>query len=65
MITFNLVGIMLVPFFMVIVVQMKRMATQSHVFAYSYLTAAVKRRNTIRSCRHLLPGRGLPAGSPS
>jgi hypothetical protein len=41
MITFNLVGIMLVPFFMVIVVQMKRMATQSHVFAYSYLTAAV------------------------
>ncbi|MBJ7338336.1 hypothetical protein [Mycolicibacterium sp.] len=41
MITFNLVGIMLIPFFMVIVVQMKRMATQSHVFAYSYLTAAV------------------------
>jgi hypothetical protein len=32
---------MLVPFFTVIVVQMKRMATQSHVFAYSYLTAAV------------------------
>ncbi len=27
--------------FMVIVVQMKRMATQSHVFAYCYLTAAV------------------------
>lgn len=41
MITFNLCGIMLVPFFMVIVVQMKRMATQSHVFAYSYLTALV------------------------
>jgi hypothetical protein len=41
MITFNLVGIMLIPFFMVIVVQMKRMATQSHVFAYSYLTAVV------------------------
>ena len=32
---------MLLPFFMVIVVQMKRMATQSHVFAYCYLTAAV------------------------
>lgn len=41
MITFNLCGIMLLPFFMVIVVQMKRMATQSHVFAYCYLTAAV------------------------
>ena len=41
MVTFNLVGIMLIPFFMVIVVQMKRMATQSHVFAYCYLTAAV------------------------
>jgi hypothetical protein len=32
---------MLIPFFMVIVVQMKRMATQSHVFAYCFLTAAV------------------------
>jgi hypothetical protein len=41
MITFNLCGVMLLPFFMVIVVQMKRMATQSHVFAYCYLTAAV------------------------
>ena len=41
MITFNLCGIMLVPFFMVIVIQMKRMATQSHVFAYCYLTAVV------------------------
>jgi hypothetical protein len=41
MITFNLCGIMLLPFFMVIVVQMKRMATQSHIFAYCYLTAAV------------------------
>jgi len=29
------------PFFMVIVIQMKRMATQSHIFAYCYLTAAV------------------------
>jgi hypothetical protein len=41
MITFNLCGVMLLPFFMVIVIQMKRMATQSHVFAYCYLTAAV------------------------
>jgi len=41
MVVYNLCGIMLVPFFTVIVVQMKRMATQSHVFAYCYLTAAV------------------------
>jgi hypothetical protein len=45
MITFNLCGIMLLPMFMVIVVQMKRMATQSHVFAYCYLTAAVSPRS--------------------
>jgi hypothetical protein len=41
MITFNLCGVMLLPFFMVIVVQMKRMTNQTHVFAYCYLTAAV------------------------
>jgi len=41
MVTYDLLGVMLIPFFMVIVVQMKRMATQSHVFAYCYLTAAV------------------------
>ncbi len=41
MITFNLCAIMLVPFFMVIVVQMKRMATPSQALAYSYLTAVV------------------------
>src|SRR5690606_6219785 len=40
-VTFNLCGIMVLPFFMVIVVQMKRMRTQSHVFAYCYLTAVV------------------------
>lgn len=40
-VTFNLCGIMVLPFFMVIVVQMKRMKTQSHVFAYGYLTAVV------------------------
>jgi hypothetical protein len=39
MIIFDLCGVMLVPFFMLIVVQMKRMATPSHVFAYSYLSA--------------------------
>lgn len=41
MITYNLCGIMLVPFFTVIVVQMKRMATPSQVLAYCYLTAVV------------------------
>ncbi|MCI3273447.1 hypothetical protein [Streptomyces cylindrosporus] len=41
MITFNFCGIMLMPFFMVIVHQMKRMATPSQVFAYCYLSAAV------------------------
>jgi hypothetical protein len=39
MIIYDLCGIMLVPFFMLIVVQMKRMATPSQVFAYSYLSA--------------------------
>jgi hypothetical protein len=41
MVTFNLCGIMLVPFFCVVVVQMKRMATQSQAFAYCYLSAVV------------------------
>ncbi|WP_422746083.1 hypothetical protein ACN27E_00625 [Mycobacterium sp. WMMD1722] len=41
MITWNLCGIMLLPFFAVIVVQMKRMTTQSHALAYCYLTAVV------------------------
>ncbi len=40
MITFDLCGIMLVPFFMVIVYQMKRMSTPSQVFAYAFLSAA-------------------------
>lgn len=38
---FNLCGIMVLPFFMVIVAQMKRMKGQNHVFAYCYLTAIV------------------------
>lgn len=41
MVVFNLCAIMLMPFFAVIVVQMKRMATPSQVLAYCYLTAAV------------------------
>lgn len=40
-VTFNLCGIMVLPFLIVIVVQMKRMKNQSHVFAYCYLTAVV------------------------
>ena len=45
-VTFNLCGIMILPFFMVIVAQMKRMKTQSHVFAYCYLTAVVSGATT-------------------
>lgn len=41
MVTFNLCGIMLLPFFCVVVVQMKRMASQSQAFAYCYLSAVV------------------------
>ena len=48
MIAFNLCGIMFMPFYMVIVVQMKRMATQSHVLAYCYLTAAIVGRRSSR-----------------
>ncbi|HET6735695.1 hypothetical protein [Mycobacterium sp.] len=40
MVTFNLFGVMLIPFSAVIVIQMKRMATPSQVLAYCYLTAA-------------------------
>ena len=40
MVTFNLCAIMLVPFFMTIAVQMKRMSLPSHVLAYSYVGAA-------------------------
>jgi hypothetical protein len=40
MIVFNLCAVMLIPFFMTIVVQMKRMLLPSHVLAYSYLAAA-------------------------
>ncbi len=41
MVTFNLCGIMLLPMFGVVVVQMKRMTTQSQVFAYVFLSATV------------------------
>ena len=37
MVTFNLCAIMLIPFFMTIVVQIKRMSLPSHLLAYSYL----------------------------
>jgi hypothetical protein len=40
MLMFNLLGIMFIPFFMVIVVQMQRMANPSRAFSYSYLSAA-------------------------
>ena len=40
MLIFNICGIMFIPFFMVIVVQMQRMANPSRAFAYSYLSAA-------------------------
>jgi membrane protein implicated in regulation of membrane protease activity len=41
MVTVNFCAIMLMPFFMVIVYQMKRMATPTQVLAYAYLSAAV------------------------
>jgi hypothetical protein len=41
MVTFNIFGIMLLPFYSVIVVQMQRMSTPSKVLGYCYLTAAV------------------------
>jgi hypothetical protein len=53
MIVFDLCGIMLVPFFMVIVTQMKRMATPSEVFAYAYL-AAVTSGATLFAVSNLL-----------
>ncbi|MBW8482661.1 hypothetical protein [Actinomadura parmotrematis] len=40
MILFDICGVMLVPFAMVIAVQMKRMATPTTVLAYCYLSAA-------------------------
>jgi hypothetical protein len=40
MILMNVIGIGFIPFFMVIVTQMMRMATPSRAFAYSYLSAA-------------------------
>jgi hypothetical protein len=39
MVIYNIFGVMLIPFFMLIVVQMKRMATPSDVLAYAYLGA--------------------------
>ncbi|MFE9327329.1 hypothetical protein ACIHDR_38135 [Nocardia sp. NPDC052278] len=41
MVGFNLCGIMIVPFFVLIMAQMQRMRRQSHIFAFSYLAAVV------------------------
>lgn len=41
MVTFNLVGVMLLPLYGVVMVQMKRMRTQSQAFAYCYQSATV------------------------
>jgi hypothetical protein len=41
MVGFNLCGILIVPFQVLIMTQMARMRSQSHVFAFSYLTAIV------------------------
>src|SRR6478609_9710762 len=40
MLLFNLCGLMFIPFFAVIVVQMQRMANSCRAFSYSYLSAA-------------------------
>ncbi|ROO86769.1 hypothetical protein EDD29_4349 [Actinocorallia herbida] len=41
MVGFNLFGILIVPFFLLIMVQMQRMRSESHIYAFSYLTAVV------------------------
>ncbi|MGI5324017.1 hypothetical protein [Actinomadura nitritigenes] len=41
MVGFNLCGILIVPFFVLIMAQMQRMRGQSHVYAFSYLSAVV------------------------
>ncbi|GAA3194360.1 hypothetical protein [Actinocorallia longicatena] len=41
MVGFNLLGILIVPFFVLIMVQMQRMRSESHIYAFSYLTAVV------------------------
>lgn len=41
MVGFNLFGILIVPFFVLIMAQMQRMRSESHIYAFSYLTAVV------------------------
>lgn len=41
MVGFNLCGILIVPFQVLIMAQMMRMKTQTHIYAFSYLTAIV------------------------
>ncbi|MFB4306232.1 hypothetical protein [Actinomadura sp. GTD37] len=38
---FNLFGILIVPFFVLIMAQMQRMRSESHIYAFSYLTSVV------------------------
>ena len=57
MVSFNLFGIMLLPLFCVITVQIKRMAAQSQAFAYCYLMATVRpdEGSGVREPRRPLP----------
>ncbi|WP_067899854.1 hypothetical protein [Nocardia vaccinii] len=41
MVGFNLCGILIVPFFVLILARMQRMRGQTHIFAFSYLSAVV------------------------
>ena len=41
MVGFNLFGILIVPFFVLIMTQMQRMRSESHIYAFSYLTSVV------------------------
>lgn len=38
---FNLFGILVVPFFCLVMVQMQRMRSETHIYAFSYLTSVV------------------------
>lgn len=38
---FNLFGVLIVPFFLLVMVQMQRMRSETHIYAFSYLTSVV------------------------
>jgi hypothetical protein len=61
MIIFNLCGVMLLPLFMVIVHQIKRMATPIQVFGVLLPLCRGERLHAVRSGRSLLAHRRLPA----